>query len=114
VKGTLFGTTAGGGIYTGGSVFSITKAGIEHVLHELQLSFQQPRSLATYYDHAGQTPQVDIDGFSCGNSKTQQALPCSIDVPFDRKGCILFLGLPGQAMPDTVHIECPTALEPGQ
>ncbi len=33
VEGTLYGTTAGGGKYGGGTVFSITTTGTKHILH---------------------------------------------------------------------------------
>lgn len=80
-------------------------------LNYTTISFGATAPKATYYDNAGQNPQVDIDGFSCANSKTHLTLSCSIDVPFDLKACILFLDVPGQDMPDAVHIDCPTELD---
>jgi uncharacterized repeat protein (TIGR03803 family) len=58
VNGKLYGTTANGGIYSGGTVFSITTSGAEKVLH----------SFGYGSDGAGPSSMISVDGMLYGTT----------------------------------------------
>ena len=58
VKGTLYGTTYGGGTHYGGTVFSITTSGTEHVIHSFD------GGLA----HGPQAGVIDVEGTLYGTT----------------------------------------------
>jgi uncharacterized repeat protein (TIGR03803 family) len=67
VKGKLYGTTSGGGLYDGGTVFSITLSGEEKVLHSFG------------YGSDGATPAaalIDVNGRLYGTTGTGGAPNC--------------------------------------
>lgn len=59
VRGTFYGTTLGGGAYSGGTVYSVTQSGAENVLH----------SFGTGADgHAPQAALIDVHGTLYGTT----------------------------------------------
>ena len=53
VKGTLYGTTAGGGTQNGGTIFSVTMGGVENVLHRFGESADGFQPLANMHYKGG-------------------------------------------------------------